>query len=104
MKTMTMTPAAKASIKPAPASESMPLEGRAALDLYLGKINQNIGAIQAQLVVFERMLQLQKMLLRAAQSSETNNAVEPAAAGDKTLSAPTSVVPPTAGTQYPSTT
>jgi hypothetical protein len=72
MKTMTMTPAAKAPIKPAPASESMTLEGQAALDLYLGKINQNIKAIQAQLVVFERTLGLQNTLLHEAQSSETN--------------------------------
>jgi hypothetical protein len=63
MKTMTMTSAAKLPIKLAPANESMSLEGQAALDLYLGKINQNVEEIMAQLVMFEKALDLQKTLL-----------------------------------------
>ncbi len=66
MKTITMTPAAKAPIKSAPASESMPLEGGAALDLYLEKINQNVEAIQSQLAAFKKTLDVQKQLLQDA--------------------------------------
>ena len=53
-----------------PANESMPLQGREALSLYLGKINENVEAIIAQLADFKKSLDAQKTLLGEAQSLE----------------------------------
>ncbi len=54
-----------------PANESMPLQGREALSLYLGKINKNVEAIIVLMADFKKALDAQKTLLSEAQSLET---------------------------------
>jgi hypothetical protein len=49
----------------------MPLQGREALSLYLGKINQNVEAIIVLMADFRKALDAQKTLLSEAQSLET---------------------------------